>query len=187
MPGDAFLAVLRGALRVASCRHGCAERTAPSCILLTASTHQCGVSQLHDIARYNYRAQLLQRASLLYEGRIPQWLGSWFLAVLAGYGYRPGRTLSLYLVTIAGFACAYLKATAGWIPFGLPHPSTFAPLTWYEALILSVSSFHGRAFFQLVQSLGDPIVALAAIEAVTGLQIEISFIATFTRRFFNAR
>jgi hypothetical protein len=54
-------------------------------------------------------------------------------------------------------------------------------------LILSVSSFHGRGFFQPVQSLGDPVAALAAIEAVVGLVIEISFIATFTQRFFNAR
>ena len=67
------------------------------------------------------------------------------------------------------------------------RPSTFAPLAWYEALILSVSSFHGRGFFQPVQSLGDPIAALAAIEAVIGLVIEISLIATFTQRFFNSR
>jgi hypothetical protein len=102
----------------------------------------------------------------------------------AGYGYRPARTLFWYLATIAIFTFLYMQATTGWIPFGLPAPSQFAPLTWYEALILSVSSFHGRGFFQPVQSLGDPVAALAALEAVICLFIEISFIATFTQRFF---
>lgn len=81
----------------------------------------------------------------------------------------------------------FMQATQGWIPFGLPAPSQLAPLSWYEALILSVSSFHGRGFFQPLESLGDPIAALAAIEAMIGLLIEISFIATFTQRFFGAR
>ena len=152
-----------------------------------------------EAAHFVERAQILQRSLVLrtlasharrpwlIPGDVGRYLFSWLLALLAGYGYRPGRTLFWYLVTIIGFTLAYLKATTGWIPFGLPHPSTFAPLTWYEALILSVSSFHGRGFFQPVQSLGDPIAALAAIEAVIGLVIEISFIATFTQRFFNSR
>jgi hypothetical protein len=36
-----------------------------------------------------------------------------------------------------------------------------------------------------VQSPGDPIAILAAIEAVFGLFIEVTFIATFTQRFFG--
>ncbi len=107
--------------------------------------------------------------------------------MLAGYGYRAGRTIFWYLVVIASFAFMYMQATTGWIPFGLPASSQLAPLPWYEALILSVSSFHGRGFFQPLQSLGDPVAALAAIEAVIGLFIEISFIATFTQRYFGAR
>ena len=57
----------------------------------------------------------------------------------------------------------------------------------YGALILSLCSFHGRGFFQPLESLGGPVAALAAIAAVIGLLIEISFIATFTQRFFGAR
>jgi hypothetical protein len=38
-----------------------------------------------------------------------------------------------------------------------------------------------------VQSFGDPVAALASIEAVFGLLIDISFIATFTQRFFSAK
>jgi hypothetical protein len=51
--------------------------------------------------------------------------------------------------------------------------------------VLSISSFHGRGFFQPVQSLGDPVAIIAAVEAIVGLLIEISFIATFTQRFFG--
>jgi hypothetical protein len=109
------------------------------------------------------------------------------LFLLAGYGYRPGRTLFWYLATIAGFTFMFMQATSGWVPFGLPAPSQLSPLPWYEALILSVSSFHGRGFFQPLESLGDPVAALAALEAVLGLFIEISFIATFTQRCFGAR
>jgi hypothetical protein len=79
---------------------------------------------------------------------------------------------------IFSFAFGYFWATH--FLHAQPHP-----LAWYEALILSVSSFHGRGFFQPVQSLGDPVAILASIEAVVGLIIEISFIATFTQRFFG--
>jgi uncharacterized protein YjbI with pentapeptide repeats len=155
---------------------------------------------LSDIAdRLSDRAQVLQRKQFFHQlladwrrpwrlpGDLLRWLFSWFLTLLAGYGYHPGRGVFWYLATIAGFTVLYMQATQGWIPFGLPAPSQLAPLPWYEALILSVSSFHGRGFFQPLQSLGDPIAALAAIEAVIGLFIEISFIATFTQRYFGAR
>jgi hypothetical protein len=104
------------------------------------------------------------------------------LALLAGYGYRHGRTILWYLAVFAAFTFMYMQATTGWIPFGLPAPSALAPLPWYEAQILSVSSFHGRGFFQPLQSLGDSEAALAAHEAVIGL-----FIAIFTQRYFGGR
>jgi len=63
--------------------------------------------------------------------------------------------------------------------FVTPH------LGWDEALVLSVSSFHGRSFFSQDIMLGDTYARLAAAEAVIGLVIEISFIATFTQRFFG--
>lgn len=156
-----------------------------------------GMSEVAD--RFSYRAQVRQRwmylRTLIEDWRRPwrlpgdlgRYLGSAALALLAGYGYRPGRTIFWYLITIAGFAAMFLAATNGWVPFGLPAPSQLAPLPWYEALILSVSSFHGRGFFQPLESLGDPVAALAAIEAVVGLLIEVSFIATFTQRFFGAK
>jgi uncharacterized protein YjbI with pentapeptide repeats len=95
---------------------------------------------------------------------------SWFLDILAGYGYKPGRSLLIYILMIAGFAtCYYL--------IGHLSPS--------EALIFSVTSFHGRGFFPGSIAPGNPVTGLAAVEAVVGLFIEISFIATFTQRFFG--
>ncbi len=42
-------------------------------------------------------------------------------------------------------------------------------------------------FVTKVSSTGDPVAILAAIEAIIGLLIEISFIATFTQRFFGSK
>jgi hypothetical protein len=88
------------------------------------------------------------------------------------------------VLVIAIFTGLFLLAGLGLITFGLP-PTEYQQLPWYEALVLSVASFHGRGFFQPVQSPGDPIAILAAIEAVFGLFIEVTFIATFTQRFFG--
>jgi hypothetical protein len=49
---------------------------------------------------------------------------------------------------------------------------------------MSMTSFHGRGFFPGGIALDDPITVLAAFEAFVGLVIEVSFIATFTNRFF---
>jgi hypothetical protein len=148
---------------------------------LAAQLRAQGMNEVAD--RFLYRAQVRQRGVLLRSFRIPQYLGSWVLGVLAGYGYRPGRSLFWYLAVILGFAFAYMQATQGQLTFGL-SPSQLQPLPWYEALVLSISSFHGRGFFQPLQTLGDPVAVLAALEAVIGLFIEITFIATFTQRFF---
>ena len=59
----------------------------------------------------------------------------------------------------------------------LPNIAAPPPI---EALILSASSFLGRGLFQPLKTLGDPVAGLAALEAVIGLLIEISFSATFT-------
>ena len=80
-----------------------------------------------------------------------------------------------YLVVIFFFTGLYLLNAHG----------AAVHLRWDEALVLSVSSFHGRGFFLSNVGLGDAFVRLAAAEAVLGLLIEVSFIATFTQRFFG--
>jgi hypothetical protein len=58
-------------------------------------------------------------------------------------------------------------------------------LQWYEALVVSLTAFHGRGFFSEQFSPGDPQSFVAAIEAAIGLLIEVCFIATFTQKFFG--
>jgi uncharacterized protein YjbI with pentapeptide repeats len=139
-------------------------------------------------ARFAYRSNVLQKSvfrlqmlqhdvNFIQRVRIfLSYLFSWFLFLIAGYGYRPGRTLLWYLLVICGFAFTYSRV--GSLPL-LP-----------DALVFSIMSFHGRGFFPSLNdsstlSLHSPLIVLAAAEAVVGLLIEISFIATFTQRFFG--
>ncbi len=127
-----------------------------------------------DASRFAYRAQRCQRIVLRYQKKFGQYLFSSFLDLLAGYGHRPGRSVLWYLAVIFGFALAY---------FGIGHLPFFP-----DAFVFSLTSFHGRGFFPGLGSentLHDPLVIVAAFEAVVGLLIEISFIATFTERFFG--
>ncbi len=137
-----------------------------------------------------YRAQLVQlrvlrrqafwrkkgmRVRLSHRLRpFATYLGSGLLDLIAGYGYRPGRSIVAYIIIICGFAGLYLLNGQ----FASPH------LRWDEALVLSISSFHGRGFFTSGVSLGDTLARLASGEAIVGLLLEITFIATFTNRFF---
>jgi pentapeptide repeat protein len=139
-----------------------------------------------DAARFAYRAQVLQRIVLRLQAFQPQvslwqrvlklssYAFSLFLDLLAGYGFQPAKTTFWYLFVISCFATAYAF-------FG--HLSPFP-----DAVVFSFMSFHGRGFFPSLSNetnLHNPLVGLAAAEAVTGLFIEISFIATFTKRFYG--
>ncbi len=136
--------------------------------------------------RFAYRAQKLQRVVLRRQSFRPQvslwerlrtfsaYTLSLVLDLLAGYGYQPAKTLFWYLLVIGGFAIAY--AIFGHLP---PFP---------DALVFSFMSFHGRGFFPSLSNetnLHNSLVILAAAEAVIGLLIEISLIATFTQRYFG--
>jgi Pentapeptide repeats (8 copies) len=128
-----------------------------------------------EASRFAYRAQRLQRTVLRLQRKWGQYLFYTFLEALAGYGYRPIRTVLWYLGMISLFALAYHYIG------GL---SLYPP----DAFVYSLTSFHGRGFFPGLDarpSLHDPLIMLAALEAVIGLFIEISFIATFTQRFFG--
>ncbi len=49
-----------------------------------------------------------------------------------------------------------------------------------------MTSFHGRGFFPGNNiALDNPLTVLAAFEALVGLLVEVTFIATLTRRFFG--
>lgn len=150
-----------------------------------------------DADRFAYRASLCQRVSLRMQRRYTVYLGSLFLDLIAGYGYKPLRSLLTYVATILAFAILYwcvtndVSLTHGLYTYVLstlhmtPPPAPTYHLQGFEAVVVSMTSFHGRGFFQPVQSPGDKVAILSAIEAAVGLLIEIVFIATFTQRFFS--
>ena len=132
-------------------------------------------------ARFAYRAQGLARAVLWFQmrgQRVPfrqraqsfgAWLFSWLLNVVAGYGYRPLRCFAIYLLALAVFTLAHF--TVGAIDG--------QPLTFLNAVAVSVQSLHGRLFsFQS----GDPQTLLNTIEAFVGLFIEAIVVAVITQR-----
>ncbi len=157
--------------------------------LLAAALRDHGLYEHAD--RFAYRAHLMQRgvlrrqALLWQKGRrvgvglrlrkLATYLSSGVLDLVAGFGYRPLRSVVTYALVICAFAGLYLLNGQ----FAAPH------LRWDEALVLSVSSFHGRGFFTSGIALGDTLARLAAGEAIVGLLLEITFIATFTQRFFG--
>jgi uncharacterized protein YjbI with pentapeptide repeats len=136
-----------------------------------------GLNEAAD--RFAYRAQVLRRRVLLHSGTraYGPTLFSWLLDMLAGYGYKPGRTLAAYLVTVLGFAIVY---------YALGHVAGNQPsMSPLYALVVSLISFHGRGFFPGGFLPTLPMAVCAACEAIIGLTIEISFIATFTQRYFG--
>ena len=133
-----------------------------------------GPAQLSSAQLRKTTRMLGKKKMLRWQGDRPRYFGSVFLDTIAGYGYRPMRSFAAYALVVLGFAAAYF-ALGG---------STGHPLAWNEAIVVSMTAFHGRGFFAAVFQPSDPQAAVAAVEAFIGLLIEIVFIATFTQRFF---
>lgn len=126
-----------------------------------------------EAARFAYRAQKLQRFVFRLQPDFGKYFFFTLLYALAGYGYKPLFTLIWYIATLFFFTFLYLLI--GHVDF-------------WSAFLLSLTSFHGRGFFpgNTISPCNPLLVGvLAAFEAVTGLFIEISFIATFTQRFLG--
>jgi hypothetical protein len=126
-----------------------------------------GLNEVAD--HFAYRAQKLQRVVWRRQRRWLQYAFSWFLAVVAGYGYKPYRCFVIYFLAVIGFTLAHylVGAVAG------------PPLTLLNALAVSVQSLHGR-FFTFQSS--DPQTLLNTIEAFVGLFIEAIVVAVITQR-----
>jgi len=146
------------------------------------------------------RVLRLRRRSLerLYRRR-RVWF-SWALDRIAGYGYKPGRSMTSYLSVQGTFIALYLLiGLQNFVATGhrLPAGSTPLQAAWtalLEAGILSVTSFHGRAFLpgsigNFVNNVPLPTTLMfggaAAVEAVIGLLIEAILVATLIQRFFR--
>jgi uncharacterized protein YjbI with pentapeptide repeats len=124
-----------------------------------------------DASRFAYRAQLMQRKVYWHQRKFGQYLGSLFLDLLSGYGYKVVRCFIAYALVITIFATIYHQLGT--------H------IAWRDSFVISMTAFHGRGFFPEQFHPGDPQALAAAIEAFVGLLIEITLIATLTQRFFG--
>ncbi len=121
-----------------------------------------------ESARFAYRANRLERNVLRYNHKYARYAFNFTLDILAGFGYRPVRTLVIYLATIVAFALMYFVITG-------------ASLS--EAFTFSVTSFHGRGIIPSRDSVSTGSAQLSMAEGVIGLVVEAALIATFTQRF----
>ena len=129
-----------------------------------------------EAGRFAYRAQCLLRKISWRRRKYGQYFFSLFLYLLAGYGYRLFNSFLAYVIVIVGFATAYFFI----------GPTIKLHLSPLEAIVFSMTSFHGRGFSPSQNlTLSSPLTVLAAAEAFVGLIIEITFIATLTQRFFR--
>lgn len=156
---------------------------------------------VEDASRFTYRAKRLERVVRFYTLRtiswrdkntkkrtvksigkgllhflpaLLSWLFSWFLFLIAGYGYRLRYCLLWYVFIVSGCALAYL----------LMEPHYF---TWWTALAESVNVFHGRGASPNLPQLAHParFAMLTIAEAWAGLVIEVVLVATLIQRFFG--
>jgi uncharacterized protein YjbI with pentapeptide repeats len=148
------------------------EQAVRANLQLAVALRAQGLNQTAD--RFAYRAQALQRHVLRRQLQYVRAVGSLLLDLISGYGYRPLRSFITYALVVLGFAGAYLFLAG----------ANSQTLSWNEAIVISMTAFHGRGFFQSAFHPGDLQAAVAAIEAFIGLLIEIVLIATFTQRFF---
>jgi uncharacterized protein YjbI with pentapeptide repeats len=128
-----------------------------------------------DAKRFAYRAQNLQRKLLWKQRNFWRWFGSAMLALLAGYGYRMWHILVAYLLIVLLCAGAYFVLGM----YYEPH------LSLLEAVLTSVTAFHGRVFSEPFLRPVEPQLWVTAFEAVSGLVIEGVFIAMLTQKFFG--
>lgn len=137
---------------------------------------------MSDIAaRFAYRARCLERERFGARRNALPWLAQTILELVSGYGYRVRRCVGTYLTVVLSFAIAYYLVRHG-VQF--PWHRNGVRDSW-RAIVFSVIAFHGRGLFPTGTTVGDPTSSLAALEAIIGLVIEISFIATFTQRAFR--
>lgn len=152
------------------------------CRQLSAELRRQGLGEEGD--RFAYRGQRLQRTLLRRQKKWPRYFFSCGLDFLAGYGYKPGRSLAVYigvlLLFMVVYACVPDVGSVG-------APPTPTPLDWPDALLFSLISFHGRVNAPSTLSFSGLYAWISIFETVLGLLVELSFIAAFTQRFLGAK
>lgn len=146
-----------------------------------------------EAERFAFRAQIMQRSVLwwrLRQGGQSFWqhinnlgacLFSWLLALLSGYGYRFGRSLSWYIGILLAFAWFYVHLSQG-VP---PHASIPDHLSLLDAMILSISDMVGRGFFTQNIPQNDLYAGCSVLEGVIGVFMDVLLISTLTQRLFK--
>lgn len=147
---------------------------------LSVALRSQGITDAAD--HYGYRAQLMQREVYRLQGKHGWWLFWYFLDWLAGYGYKPQRTLIWYGSALAVSTFAYFILALSHTP-GMALWTHQMWVALFESFIASLTSLHGRGLFPgHTESHWQWLIAGA--DAVVGLVIEASFVATFVQRFF---
>jgi uncharacterized protein YjbI with pentapeptide repeats len=129
-----------------------------------------------DANRFFYRSRVLARKLLAFQGkrRAASYLVSLLLAGLTGYGYRMGRMVVAYVALISFYAALYYA-------FGQGTASHFG---LREAVVLSITAFHGRVFSAPFTP-NSPQSVVTAAEAISGFLFEGLFIAMLAQRVFG--
>jgi uncharacterized protein YjbI with pentapeptide repeats len=130
-----------------------------------------------DAGRFFYRSRVLGRKLLaLYGGHhAASYLVSLLLEILTGYGYRMGRMVVAYVALISLFAALY---------YGFGQQASASSFGWREAVVLSITAFHGRVFSAPFTP-NSPQSVVTAVEAITGFLFEGLFIAMLAQRVFG--
>ncbi len=134
-----------------------------------------------EASELDYRARMWRLKDLGQKRRFLAFIFSGLIFLVSGYGYRPLHSFATYAFTIIVFSLIYWCIPYSYGAHGAPH---YLPLP--QAVILSFTSFHGRGYF-LPNAVTGSVWhgAVAAAEAVIGLLIEATLIATFTQRIFR--
>jgi hypothetical protein len=144
-----------------------------------ATRHLAGALRAQGLTepadRFDERAHRLQRAVSRGERRWFSYWSSLAIDAVSGYGYRPLRSVVTYALAVSTFAAAYFALSpAGSIPHAVR-----------DAVLLSITSLHGRGFALDHLTMHTSVATLSAVEAIVGLVIEVLFIVAFTQRFFK--
>ncbi len=117
---------------------------------------------------YSYRFRNLQRQLYRAQNRQPEHVLSFLLWLVAGYGLRPARIFISYVAVVSVFAVLYT--------------SIVKDLAIWDGVVRSINAFHGRGF-SVDAGASEATRLLAASEALIGLFVEATLIATFAQRF----
>jgi len=142
---------------------------------LSARLDEQGLAR--DAARFQFRAELMSRNANFFQGYWLSALVSLVLGWFAGYGiHQIWRLFVTYIVIVLGFAGYYM---------GYGYYMQGQAISWtafVSALLLSVTTLHGRGFSMLKATTDVVFAGIATIEAVLGVLVEALLVAALVRR-----